>query len=79
MRSVFVTGMLGGIYLVLTATFAIWFGSLADYHRKKKIMLASSAGSFLLYSLAFAAYSLIPDNELTQLEKTSVFGGFSCW
>ena len=74
MRSVFVTGMLGGIYLVLTATFAIWFGSLVDHHRKKKIMLASSAGSFLLYSLAFAAYSLIPDNELTQLDSSSFWG-----
>src|SRR3546814_13092626 len=27
-RSVFVTGMIGGIYLVFTAGFAIWFGSL---------------------------------------------------
>jgi MFS transporter, DHA3 family, multidrug efflux protein len=67
-RSVFVTGMLGGIYLVLTAMFAIWFGSLVDHHRKKRIMLASSAGSFLLYGLALAAYALAPEKELTRLE-----------
>lgn len=73
-RSVFVTGMLGGIYLVLTATFAIWFGSLVDHHRKKNVMLASSAGSFLLYSLAFAAYFLTPIKELAQLDSFSFWG-----
>jgi MFS transporter, DHA3 family, multidrug efflux protein len=72
-RSVFVTGMLGGIYLVLTATFAIWFGSLVDHHRKKRIMLASSAGSFLLYVLALVAYALAPEKELTRLD------GFTLW
>jgi MFS transporter, DHA3 family, multidrug efflux protein len=67
-RSVFVTGMLGGIYLVLTATFAIWFGSLVDHHRKKRIMLASSAGSFLFYAFALVAYVLAPEKELTRLD-----------
>ncbi len=73
-RSVFVTGMLGGIYLVLTATFAIWFGSLVDHHRKKGIMLASSAGSFLFYALAFAFYSLTPNGELERLDSFSLWG-----
>jgi MFS transporter, DHA3 family, multidrug efflux protein len=73
-RSVFVTGMAGGIYLLLTATFAIWFGSLVDHHRKKRIMLASSAGSFLLYALAFAAYSLTPNTELVRLDGLSFWG-----
>lgn len=73
-RSVFVTGMAGGIYLLLTATFAIWFGSLVDHHRKKRIMLASSAGSFLLYALAFAAYALTPNTELVRLDGLSFWG-----
>jgi MFS transporter, DHA3 family, multidrug efflux protein len=73
-RSVFVTGMLGGIYLVLTATFAIWFGSLVDHHRKKRIMLASSAGSFLLYVLALVAYALAPEKELARLDSFSLWG-----
>lgn len=72
-RSVFVTGMLGGIYLVLTATFAIWFGSLVDHHRKKRVMLASSAGSFLLYGLALAAYALAPKQELTRLDGITMW------
>lgn len=72
-RSVFVTGMLGGIYLVLTASFAIWFGSLVDHHRKKQIMLASSAASFLLYGLALVAYALAPEKELTRLDGLTLW------
>lgn len=30
-RSVFATGMIAGIYLVLTAGLGIWFGSLASW------------------------------------------------
>jgi MFS transporter, DHA3 family, multidrug efflux protein len=74
-RSVFVTGMLGGINLVLSATFAIWFGSLVDHQRKKRIMLASSAGSFLFYVLALLAYALVPEKELTRLDG-SIFWAF---
>ena len=54
-RSVFVTGMIGGIYLVFTAAFAIWFGSLVDHHRKKRVMLGSSLASFALYAVAVLA------------------------
>ncbi len=64
-RSVFATGMVAGIYLVLTAATGIWFGSLVDHHRRRTVMLASSAVSFGLYALAFAAYGLAPDGSLT--------------
>src|SRR5690606_37100199 len=61
-RSVFVTGMIGGVYLLMTAGFAIWFGSLVDHHRKKRIMLASSAISLVLYGASLAAYVLVPED-----------------
>ena len=67
-RSVFVTGMIGGIYLVFTAGFAIWFGSLVDHNRKKRVMLISSAASFVLYGLSLAAYALVPDEALARVE-----------
>ncbi|PSJ39993.1 MFS transporter [Sphingomonas deserti] len=73
-RSVFVTGMIGGIYLVFTAGFAIWFGSLVDHHRKKRIMLASSAGSFLLYGASLAAYALAPADALARTEGATLWG-----
>jgi MFS transporter, DHA3 family, multidrug efflux protein len=60
-RSVFVTGVIGGIYMVLTAGCAIWFGSLVDHHRKKQVMLVSSAVSLMLYGVAYAARLALPE------------------
>lgn len=60
-RSVFVTGTIGGIYLVFTAGFAIWFGSLVDHHRKQRVMLVSSAVSFVLYVLSLATLQALPE------------------
>lgn len=63
-RSVLVTGIVGGIYTLLTAAFAIWFGSLVDHHRKKRVMLASSAASLLLYALAYGARLALPEARM---------------
>ncbi len=60
-RSVFATSMIAGLYLVLTAGLAIWFGSLVDHHRKKRVMLASSATSASFYALAFALLAVLPE------------------
>lgn len=65
-RSVFVTGMIGGIYFVMTAACAIWFGSLVDHHRKQYIMLVSSAASFVLYSASLGALVALPDARLVE-------------
>ena len=46
-QSVFATGMIAGIYLVLTASLGIWFGSLVDHYAKRHVMMGSSAASFL--------------------------------
>ena len=43
-RSVFATGMVAGIFLVITALTGIWFGSLVDHHRKKRVMQVLGAG-----------------------------------
>lgn len=66
-RSVFVTGMIGGIYLVMTAGFAIWFGSLVDHHFKKRVMLLSSAVSSLLYGASLVVYALVPEELISQV------------
>lgn len=67
-RSVFVTGMIGGIYLVLGAGLAAWFGSLVDHRRKHRVMLASSAASFVLYAAALALLLLAPARGIAQAE-----------
>src|SRR5690606_29995415 len=66
-RSVFVTGMIGGIYLVFTAGFAVWFGSLVDHHRKRRVMLGSSAVSFAFYGASLATLSLTPEDALARV------------
>ena len=55
-RSVFATGIIAGLFLALTALSGIWFGSLVDHHRKRTVMLASSAVSFVLYAACLALY-----------------------
>lgn len=64
-QSVFVTGIVGGIYMVFTASLAIWFGNLVDHHRKKRLMLASSAASLMLYSIAYAARLALPETRMS--------------
>lgn len=59
-KSVFVTGMLGGIYLVLNMFGGIWFGSLVDHHRKKHVMLGSSLVSLFFYSISFGMLLIFP-------------------
>lgn len=59
-HSVFATGMIAGVYLVLTGAFSIWFGSLVDHHRKKRVMLASSAVSFAFYAVSLTVHELTP-------------------
>lgn len=66
-QSVFATGMIAGIYLVLTAASGFWFGSLVDHHRKKVAMLGSSAASFALYVLSFVAHQLAPEGSLADV------------
>jgi DHA3 family multidrug efflux protein-like MFS transporter len=62
-RSVFATGMISGIFLVLTAATGIWFGSIVDGHRKKTALQASAATSLLFYAGAFAVYLITPADE----------------
>jgi DHA3 family multidrug efflux protein-like MFS transporter len=66
-RSVFATGMIAGVYLVLTAGLAIWFGSLVDHHRKKRVMLVSSVASLALYVVSFLVLRTAPEGRLADV------------
>jgi DHA3 family multidrug efflux protein-like MFS transporter len=66
-ESVFATGMIAGIYLVLTAAFGLWFGSLVDHHRKKAVMIGSSAASLLLYGVALAGALVVPEQRFADV------------
>ncbi|WP_051960178.1 MFS transporter [Devosia riboflavina] len=60
-QSVFATGMIAGIYLVFTAAFGIWFGSIVDHNSKKLAMLGSSVVSGLCYVVGLAMVLLEPE------------------
>ncbi|MBU1335473.1 MAG: MFS transporter [Alphaproteobacteria bacterium] len=60
-RSVFATGMVAGVYLVFTAAFGFWFGSIVDHNPKKLAMMGSSAVSAAFYTLTLAMVLLEPE------------------
>lgn len=72
-RSVFATGMIAGVYLVLTAGFAMWFGSLVDHHRKKRVMLGSSLASIVLYLVSLAVLQLAPAGSLSKVSEAPLW------
>src|SRR3954453_12085845 len=59
-RSVFATGMIGGIFLVAAVLTGIWFGSLVDHHRKKTSLQVSTLVSFAFYAAGLLVYLLSP-------------------
>jgi DHA3 family multidrug efflux protein-like MFS transporter len=63
-QSVFATGMIAGIYLIMTASSGIWFGSIVDHNSKRLVMLGSSVVSFALYAVAFAVHQIAPEGSL---------------
>ena len=72
-RSVFATGMIAGIYLVLTAGLGIWFGSLVDHHRKRTVMMGSSLASLALYAASFAAYAGAPEGSFDDISGPALW------
>ena len=65
-RSVFATGVISGIFLVMTALTGIWFGSLVDHYAKKTVMQLSAVVSLVLYAAALVLYQTSPREEFTR-------------
>jgi len=74
-KSVFVTGMIAGVYLIATMLTGIWFGSLVDHHKKRNVMAASSLASLVFYALSFAMYLVTPEHVF-QDQYSPVLWGF---
>lgn len=68
-RSVFATGTISGIYLVLTSLSGFWFGSLVDHHKKKTVMIASSIVSFVFYLASFLIYISTPPDAFKDVSS----------
>ena len=69
-KSVTATSIVSGIYLVMTASLGIWFGSLVDHNKKKTVMILSGVISLIIYVIGFVLYISTPAE--TWKEPTSV-------
>ena len=69
-KSVTATSIVSGIYLVMTASLGIWFGSLVDHNKKKNVMILSGVISLMIYVIGFVIYLSVPAE--TWKEPTSV-------
>lgn len=59
-KSVTATSIVSGIYLVMTASLGIWFGSLVDHNKKKNVMILSGVISLVIYVAGFITYLVLP-------------------
>ncbi|MEU8661089.1 MFS transporter [Actinoplanes philippinensis] len=73
-RSVFATGVISGIFMVLTALTGIWFGSLVDGHRKKTVLQGSALASLALYAAALGVYLAVPGDAFHDPADARLWG-----
>jgi DHA3 family multidrug efflux protein-like MFS transporter len=64
-RSVMATAIIGGSYMLFMAVFGLFFGTIVDRNKKKKVMLASSVITLGMYLLAGLVYLLLPKESLS--------------
>lgn len=69
-RSVLVTGVVGGAYMLLTSFSSIAFGSLVDHHHKLAVMRLSSVLTLVAFGAALALYVTLPERTLIDLGQT---------
>ena len=68
-RSVLATAIIGGGYMLFTAVFGTFFGTLVDRHRKKQVMVASSTITLVTYALSGVLWLLLGEDRLAQWES----------
>lgn len=66
-RSVLVTGIVGGAYMLLTSFSSIVFGSVVDHHRKLDVMRLSSTLTLVAFATAGALFLVLPEETLLDL------------
>lgn len=66
-RSILAVGVLSGTYMLLLAACSMWFGSLVDRHRKRRVMLVSAWCSLIAFAISCAIFFTVPGEELLNL------------
>jgi len=63
-RSVMATAIIGGGFMLFTALFGTYFGTLVDRHRKKHVMIGSSTVTLVTYASAGGLWLLLGEDRL---------------
>jgi DHA3 family multidrug efflux protein-like MFS transporter len=63
-NSVLATGIVGGAYMLLVATFSIIFGTIVDHHKKKSVMVFSSIFTLVFFILSGLIYFIFEKSQL---------------
>nr|AMP57476.1 MFS_1 [uncultured bacterium] len=66
-KSVLVTGIVGGSYMLLVAIFSIVFGTIVDHNKKKRVMVYSSTFTLVCFIIAGIIYLLYPESDITNM------------
>ncbi len=67
-RSILATGVLGGAYMILLAVCSMWFGSLVDRLRKRRVMLLSGWITLVTFLIGTVIFLLVPQESLLRLD-----------
>ncbi|WP_425280484.1 MFS transporter [Leucobacter viscericola] len=67
-KSILATGVLGGAYMILLALSSMWFGSLVDRLRKRRVMLISAWSSLIAFVIGCAMYFTLPESVLLDIQ-----------
>lgn len=66
-RSVLATGIIGGVYMLFIAFFAMIFGTIVDRHRKHTVMVISSVISATAFLIAGVMYVVLGEGAMLDL------------
>lgn len=77
-RSVLVTAIIGGSFMLISALLGLYFGTYVDYHKKKHAMVIASIVSIFTFAAAGLIYVLVPSGELLQFSSV-YFWLFVCF
>ncbi|HSX32583.1 MAG TPA: MFS transporter [Candidatus Saccharimonadales bacterium] len=70
-KSVFATAIIGGSYMLLVAIFSLFFGTVVDHNKKKRVMVASAVITLGMYIIASLVYFTVAKEAL--ISWTSAF------
>lgn len=70
-KTVIATSIVSGMFLIAITATGFWFGSIVDHHKKKSVMMFSSAITAALYGLGLLFYVSQPVNVFNSVSSFS--------